>query len=148
MTSVSGCILHASVVAAVVRVPRSEVTLHVIGREAGCGWSPRVVWKFCRARACPPQGGGIGGRRTKTLALGRTEGPQVQVIVEHYFFLRNIIVVAPGARHPRFLSHLSAGPLSGGRLASTERFAPDPAVLLFCVSHHSDYTFQKKCCRL
>ena len=43
----------------------------------------------------PPQSGGIGGRRMKTLALVRTEGPQVKVIVvvvvvvvvvEHYLF--------------------------------------------------------------
>ena len=43
VTNFCGCVLHASVVATVVRIPRSEVTLHVIGREAGCGWSPRFV---------------------------------------------------------------------------------------------------------
>ena len=49
VTNFCGCVPHASAVATVVRIPRSEVTLHVIGREAGCGWSPRFVWKFCRA---------------------------------------------------------------------------------------------------
>ena len=43
VTNFCGSVLHASVVATVVRIPRSEVTLHVIGREAGCGWSPRFV---------------------------------------------------------------------------------------------------------
>ena len=49
VTNFCGCVLHASVVATVVRIPRSEVTLHVIGREAGCGWCPRFFWKFGRA---------------------------------------------------------------------------------------------------
>ena len=43
VTNFCGCVLHASVVATVVGIPRSEVTLHVIGREAGCGWSPRFL---------------------------------------------------------------------------------------------------------
>ena len=54
---------------------------NVIGREAGCGWWRRVVWKFGRACTAPPQSGGIGWRRMKTLALVRTECPHVLVIV-------------------------------------------------------------------
>ena len=66
---------------------------NVIGREAGCGWRRRVVWKFGRACTAPPQSGGIGWRRMKTMA-GTGENTErsgkvivvVVVVVEHYLF--------------------------------------------------------------
>ncbi len=44
------------------------------GREESFG-------HFGELEPAPPQSGGIGRRRMKTLALVRTVGPQVQVIV-------------------------------------------------------------------
>ena len=40
---------------------------------------------YVELEPAPPQGGGIGGRRMRTLALVRTEGPQVKVIVVEYY---------------------------------------------------------------
>ena len=62
----------ASVVATVVRIPRSEVSERPRAGKLGVGGVT-----FVELDAGPPQSGGIGGRRMKTLALVRTEGPQV-----------------------------------------------------------------------
>ena len=62
----------ASVVATVVRMPRSEVSERHRAGKLGVG-----VGTFVDLDPVPPQGGGIGGRRMRTLALVRTEGPQV-----------------------------------------------------------------------
>ena len=64
-----GCVPHASVVAPVVRTPRSEVTLHVVGLG----------------------GLGVGIHKKKSLTLVRTEGPQTKSLL---LLLLVVVVVA------------------------------------------------------
>ena len=78
----------ASVVATVVRSPRSEVSERPRAGKLGVGGVT-----FVELDAGPPQGGGIGGRRKQTLQLVSTERPHRPRLLLLLLLLLLLVVV-------------------------------------------------------